>query len=110
MCAGVVCIGPRWYTKGCSAPDGVVLACLFMLLWVQVCLYKDVGLAGSCPIPVEDLSAKVRDICIVQLVVRLLQSWSLLWTWVKRWIKVRFFLRWKHLGDLLGRTERVSLN
>ena len=33
-----------------------------MLLWVEMCFNKDVGLTGSCPVPVSDLPAKVGDV------------------------------------------------
>ena len=77
----------------CSAPDGVVLTGLFMSLWVEVCLSKDVDLALPCRVPVDDLPAKGGDIGIVQLVVCLFKSWSFLWTWMERRIKI-WFLRW----------------
>ena len=78
MCASVVSIGPGGDTKGCSSPDGEVLTDLCMLLWVQVGLNKDIGLALSSPVPVNDLAAELRDIAIVQLVMCLFQSGSLL--------------------------------
>ena len=88
--------------------DGEVLTDLCMLLWVQVGLDKDIGFTLSCPVPVDDLASELRDIGIMQLVMRLFQSGSLLRAGVKWWIKVWFFLRRKHLDDLLCGSEGIS--
>ena len=45
-----------------------------MLLWVQMGLNQDVNAAVPCPVPVNDLPAKICDIGIVQRIVILCQS------------------------------------
>ena len=110
MSACIVAVGPSWRAKSCAASDGVVLAHLFVLLWIKMRLNEDVGLAGSCPIPVGDLSAKGCDVGIVYFVMCLFQPGFLLWTGVEWWIKVWLFWRWQALDDLLCGGERVNVH
>ena len=54
-----------------------------MLLWIQVGFGKDVDLTLPCPVPINDLSAKVGDVGIVELVVLLCQPGPLFRTWME---------------------------
>ena len=94
MCPSVILIGFRRCSKDSAASDAEVLAKLMVALLIQMSLSKDIDSTVTCPVPVNDLFAKICDIAKVQDVVLLFQSGSFRWTGMERWFEVRLLWRW----------------
>ena len=61
----------------------------------------------SCPVPVNDLSAKIGDIAIVELVVSLGFPGPLLWAWMERRVVVWLLRWWETVPYLLRSLEGI---
>ena len=85
MRTAVVFVGPSRHAKSSSPTDREVLAGLLVLLGIQASLCKDVDLALPCPVPVNDLPAKIGHIGIGIVELR---------AWMKQWVVVRFLWCW----------------
>ena len=62
MCPSVVRVGFRRCAEDCAASDAEVLANLMVPLLIKMSFSKDVDTALTCPIPFNDLFAKICDI------------------------------------------------
>ena len=108
MGACVVLVRPCWDAKHRAASDGEILTYLMVRLWIRVCFSKDMRIALPSPVPVYHLSSKVGNVAIVEAVVILDLSGSLLWAGMKRRIEVWLLRRREILPYLLRRPESVQ--
>ena len=99
----VVWIWPSWR----ASPDVDVLAYLMAPLWIKMGRRKDVDFTVPCPVTVDDLPAKVRDIAIVEAIACLRMPGLLARTCTRWRVIVKLFWCWQISDDLLWSSESI---